>query len=520
MTISGADTKWTNATTVNFGPGITASITAATPASLSVNLKIDGTAPAGPRDVTVGNGTLKGAFQVEPPIKLVEVKGTLAQGSIFIARVEQKDMSTPFDTTSADHIKLTSAPGLTATVQSVQPYAIDFNMQVDVGVAPGSFDLRVDSGSADAVVSSQAAKAITIAARSPSPLVAGKQSPGSVAAPYESYLYSFVPGAHKLVRVNTSAMNSAAHPQYALLPESGKFADLVSLGATGQVITEKAAEPIYIIYWDSSGTTGYPFDIDISSADSNDLEPNNECAMAQTLDSSLFSLKNLLLRSATDEDWFAVPVAAADVGKSLEVTTSPGDARTDTRIEVYSGDCASLLPIGASADDDYHDLVRVGPLYTAGTYYVRITGSKARPYEGAGYNVDFSLGQLPSETEPNDTCQQADPGGDIGYKLGPLTLPSLTDVDWFVFQASATDVGKMVHAITAPGDFDTDTGLEVFDGTCAALNSLGGPSDDAGYQEDWTSTPITQAGNIYVKVSYSTFGYAGSNYDLYVMYAP
>lgn len=648
VTIGGNGTAWSNTTTVDFGPGISATITAANAAVLLVDLKIADFAAIGPRDVIVNDGangllTLRGVFKVEPPLAVVGAQGTLAQGSIFIARAKQNDLSTPFDTVSdGAHIALTAGAGVAPESDDVQAYTIDFRTMVDVNTTPGAFNLSVASGIPGNTVTSTAPQALTIAARTPMPLVAGSQSGGTVAAPYASYLYSFTPGAHKLVTVDATAANQAAKPQFALLPESGKFADLISIGSTGHLITNTDM-PIYVVYWDKSGASGYPFDLKVSSVNSDDLEPNDACAMAQPLASKSVSLANLSLRSdsdedwftfdavagdigqlvhvttkpgdvgtdtyvqiytgtcanlvplgppskdnhrhedhtsapiaaagkvfikisksptdpltgslydlgvelvrteaepnsacvqanalptvpvnlgflslssAKDEDWFAVTVTAANVGRLLEVTTSPGEENTDTFIEVYSGSCASLTLLGTSDDSDFLDSVRAGPLPAAGTYYVRLTGSPTYPYVGAGYNVSFNFA-APNDAEPNNTCAQAGPGGALGVPLQSLSLSSATDVDWFVFPVLAADVGKVVHVETLPGNDDTDTVVEVYGGTCAALTSLGGPSDDIYAHEDWLSTPITQAGKVYVKVSYSSAGYVGAGYRLIVSY--
>lgn len=118
------------------------------------------------------------------------------------------------------------------------------------------------------------------------------------------------------------------------------------------------------------------------------------------------------------------------------------------------------------------------------------------------------------EAEPNDTCAQAQEV--IAPVLtGTYTLPSLTDVDWFVLSVGPNDVGKRVHVVTSPGQSNADTVVEVFDGSCAALNSLGGPSTDVNYHENWFSTPLTQSGSVYVKVRYSSI-YAGSKYRVSV----
>lgn len=123
-----------------------------------------------------------------------------------------------------------------------------------------------------------------------------------------------------------------------------------------------------------------------------------------------------------------------------------------------------------------------------------------------------SLPPADVEAEPNDACAQAQ---EILAPVftGTYTLTSKTDQDWFVLPVTAADVGKKVHVVTSPGQSNTDTVVEVFEGTCAALTSMGGPSTDAQYYDNWFSTPITQTGNVYVKVSYSVpRPYAGSKY--------
>jgi hypothetical protein len=99
-----------------------------------------------------------------------------------------------------------------------------------------------------------------------------------------------------------------------------------------------------------------------------------------------------------------------------------------------------------------------------------------------------------------------------------LQLPTLSDEDWFLFPVGAPDVGKMVHVVTTgSGSPPCDTVVEVFTGaSCSALASLGGPSDDQNYSENWLSTPIPAAGTIWVKVSYSSFGFSSAPYTLSV----
>lgn len=116
------------------------------------------------------------------------------------------------------------------------------------------------------------------------------------------------------------------------------------------------------------------------------------------------------------------------------------------------------------------------------------------------------------ESEPNDSCAQAQQIVAPVF-TGTYTLSSKTDVDWFVLPVKAADVGKQVHVVTSAGQSNTDTQVEVFSGTCAGLTTMGGPSTNSTVHENWMSTPIGQAGSVYVKVSYSAPAvYSGSKY--------
>lgn len=116
----------------------------------------------------------------------------------------------------------------------------------------------------------------------------------------------------------------------------------------------------------------------------------------------------------------------------------------------------------------------------------------------------------------NDHCPSAVTASALGQAIGPQSLTSDADVDWYFFDAPTNAVGKKVRVVTSAGDADTDTVVEVFQGECIGGVSLGGPSGDADYHEDWLSTAITAPGRIYVKVSYSSAGYLGDQYNLTV----
>lgn len=85
------------------------------------------------------------------------------------------------------------------------------------------------------------------------------------------------------------------------------------------------------------------------------------------------------------------------------------------------------------------------------------------------------------------------------------TLASDTEVDVYKVPVAAGDIGKSVHVVTTGAGSTADVVVEVFGGA-AGTTSLGGPSDDALVDEDFTSTAIPAATtNVFVKVTPSSF---------------
>lgn len=87
-------------------------------------------------------------------------------------------------------------------------------------------------------------------------------------------------------------------------------------------------------------------------------------------------------------------------------------------------------------------------------------------------------------------------------------LASATDEHWVKYTAVAGDVGKRFHVQTLAGDPRADMLVEVFQAN--GTTTLGGPSDDNAYHEDWLTPAIPAAGVYYVKFSASTQGFSAS----------
>ena len=118
------------------------------------------------------------------------------------------------------------------------------------------------------------------------------------------------------------------------------------------------------------------------------------------------------------------------------------------------------------------------------------------------------------EVEPNDTLGTAQPvtlgliGNNLETFVTSAALGSLTDQDWYKVTVTAAEVGKKFHVITRPGDVLADPVVDVQSSTGV---SLGGPSSDTGYHEDFLSSGIPAAGDYLIKVYNSTFV---SSYDI------
>jgi Quinohemoprotein amine dehydrogenase, alpha subunit domain III len=400
ITISGSGTDWSQSASVDFGPNVKVEkVTVASPSAIVASVTVNEDAAVGPRDVSITDGkstvTFKGAFKIEAPINVIANEGVIAQGSIFFAHVDQKDFTTPFDTTGSaskgyPNLAVTAGSGVTASVSDAQPYGLRLLGFADVDAKAGDVDLRVASGLKGAEIASFAPKSVKVNARAPLSLEAGTPATAMIAGGYDSTLYAIAtPAKGKLLtlKVAPTATTMGASPAIALLPASGKFDDIISFGSSTAIVT--AENKYYAVVWDNTGTKGYSFKLTGAVIDTDDKEPNDTKAQAQAVASLPATLKNLALSTSKDEDWFAVTVATADVGKSLRVVTSAGDPVTDTAVDVFKSDGTTSLG-GPSADKDYHENFLSAALPAAGTYYVQVTSSFFGS-KGQLYNLSISV---------------------------------------------------------------------------------------------------------------------------------
>jgi hypothetical protein len=399
LDLSGYGTAWSASTTVDFGAGIKVNkVTAASTTGLQVNVTIDPTAAVGARDVTVTDGsnkeTYKGAFSVISPAELTAA-GTVAQGSLVLAHLKDRDFGNPFDTTGQQqllgpttytNIAFTMPAGLGANLQNVTNFSADALFFVDVNAAAGATDLTVLSGPPKdpTDVPFPIPAALTVAARTATPLGDGTPVAGNTAKAYDSALYQFTPGASlSIVDLVATSSDMNVAPSFALLPKSGKFADLITYYGTQSLLTA-SADPYYLVYWDNTGATG-AYSMSGTSvapaANAAETEPNDDHTQAQNIGAVPYALTGGSLSVADSSDWFKITVTQADAGKSLRVQVVPGDPQTDVVITVWQSDAATQV------DQPYDGTLAdytTPPLATAGVYYVSIgTGQNFDPAHGA-----------------------------------------------------------------------------------------------------------------------------------------
>ena len=393
--VSGDNAKWAEGqVSMDFGAGITVGpITVASPTALFAEIEISDTAALGTRDVVVRQGgetlTLKQAFLLESPLDFT-TQGTLAQGSVVSFTARNLDFHAPFDATCGasffgicllyTNVQVTSPAGVTAVVNTVDPYTITgtFFVDLDAQAGPVSFT----SGPVDRV-EQQVVSAVgidtEIMPRTAVALAGGTPTTTTVAAAFDSHLYEFAADATSAARFSVNPGDPDARPTIYVLPESGRFGEMVAASAAPNALAQTAAT-YYAVYSDDSGLSGYSYAIRVNplaltglaeadTAGANDLLANAQ--NAGTNSSILFT--GATISSDTDEDWIRFTVPAGSATKKVRVVTGGDDPLTDTYVEIYADSESNM--IGESADSTYHENTLSSALGSASVVFVKIYGS-------------------------------------------------------------------------------------------------------------------------------------------------
>ncbi|MBI5478196.1 MAG: hypothetical protein HY906_05030 [Deltaproteobacteria bacterium] len=521
VTIAGFNTTWVSDPSVNFQvtfcPGVTvdqANIIVASPTALVVPITVSSSAALGTCDVTVVTDgeplTYADAFELRSPLAITGYAGDLASGGIGILWVQNLDFDNPFETTADSagnypFIEFAAMPGVSAIALDVQPFSMVVELLVDVPAAAGVRNFGFISGATGFEVPFALPGAFPVTARTATALVSGTPITATYAGAMDTYLYVYTPpaGDNKL-SFSITYTEPLAEAFFAVLPSSGKWDDVIDY-ATNWAWWTNGTSPYYMIVWDSSGTDGYSYTV---RAD-NDLETTNTtCATATPLTPPT-TVVGQSLDSSTDVDWFKVTTGAGDAGKFMRLRTNPGDAQTDTVIEVFTGACPSPTSFAVSEDLAYHDSLLTPAVAAATTYYIQVYNSTFG-YSGAGYSLEVTL---ESEPSTGNTCA-APQVVTLPYAPTATSLTDAGDQDWFQFAAAAGDSGKVFQARTTPGDPYANTIVTLYAADCTTQLATSSTTSAHGTLS-YTLPTLSATTNYNVRITKGTAGLQGD-----VLYIP
>ena len=212
---------------------------------------------------------------------------------------------------------------------------------------------------------------------------------------------------------------------------------------------------------------------------------------------------------AFDSQLFEYDAAAPGAGQALLNTIAATTTSTTAAPTVF------LLPASGAWADELTSGASVSQITSAVTKYYAVTLDTSGA-QGFQYGVKATaLGvTIVNEVEPNNTVATAQTAtvfpAMFSGATGAATLTDDTDVDFIKITVPA---GKKVHVITVPGDPQCDTVVDVLN--ASGVVSLGGPSADTNYHEDFTSTAVPAAGTYLVKISASQAGFFSATMNHY-----
>jgi len=259
------------------------------------------------------------------------------------------------------------------------PYAISGLAFFDIDAAAGPVSV-VSGVEADAQITSALGVDLDVKARMAMPLTANQAVSGNVESSWASQLYTFTPGASPaLASFVASSASSSASPGLALLGPSGTFDEMIGY-AEARTMVQLQAFKVYAIFVDAGGGSGYSYSVKANSQQMLTLAENdtanNTSAGAPMLTTAPTLVTTATLASATDADWYAITLTAADVGKTLRAMTTGTDAQTDTVVQFFKANGTAAEAFGDPSDDNgFHEDWSSDPIPAAGKYWVKITAS-------------------------------------------------------------------------------------------------------------------------------------------------
>jgi hypothetical protein len=250
------------------------------------------------------------------------------------------------------------------------------------------------SGTDASTVTSRAPDALTVEARTPTEIT-DMTAPVTVADKYSSLLFTYTTTANQAAVLSVKVEdNPAAQPAFALLPESGKFEDLIVYARRHELPAAAGMQKYFLVYWDQSGEAGYDITVRASPPPAPDPgEPANDDPTGATQLPNGATLERTIL-PADDVDYYVVAMLA---GQTVTATLSHGvtnmcasftGGEIDSVIEILDTDGMTSLANNDDISDDNWCSRATATVPANGTYYVRAAAS---PAFCAGCTFDYSI---------------------------------------------------------------------------------------------------------------------------------
>ncbi|MGD2017245.1 MAG: hypothetical protein PVJ89_03965 [Planctomycetota bacterium] len=196
--------------------------------------------------------------------------------------------------------------------------------------------------------------------------------------------------------------------------------------------------------------------------------------------------------------WFSYTAATTD-----DIIFDLCGSSYDTALTLYSGSCSALNEIACNDDScGLQSSITATSVAVGNVYLVRIAGFNG----GTGFGTLNIAEQAPPPGTGNDTCATA-----TALTLNtPVATDTTTAVDEGLFwNCAGTGAADIWYSITSSSTNDLvielcgssyDTALEVYDGTCSALNLIECNDDSCGLQSSITVGGVAAGTTYYVRV--------------------
>ncbi|MCB4775446.1 MAG: pre-peptidase C-terminal domain-containing protein, partial [Sulfurovum sp.] len=268
-------------------------------------------------------------------------------------------------------------------------------------------------------------------------LTAGTSVSGSISGSNDVKYYKFTPTESGTFTITASNSSSVTME----LIDSNGMTSIATASAPTREISESVSARTYYVKVTSSASASYTITPTFSAGANDTDSTGNTSATAVTITSNTTTQGSI--SSSSDADWFKY---VASTNGHLTVSV---DGTANINAELFSSDGTTSLASQTSSS-----AIRLRDFITAGTYYIKVTGSNTANYTINPVLVVDDFGDVIADAElvdPNSsTAGHINVGGDADYfkiiipSSGSLTVytTGITDTEGILYNAQGTQVAS------------------------------------------------------------------------------